>query len=54
VTYSAGLDISQDWENDRTTIPVNLGISKLIPGKQPLSIGGCVRYYVEKPEGGPD
>ncbi|WP_349512989.1 hypothetical protein [Erythrobacter sp. NFXS35] len=54
VTYSAGLDISQDWENDLTTIPVNLGISKLIPGKRPLSIGGGVRYYVEKPEGGPD
>lgn len=54
VTYSASLDVSQDWINDTTTIPVNLGISKLIKGKQPLSIGGGVRYYVEKPAGGPD
>lgn len=54
VTYSASLDVSQDWINDTTTIPINLGISKLIKGKQPLSIGGGVRYYVEKPAGGPD
>lgn len=54
VTYSASFDVSQDWINDTTTIPINLGISKLIKGKQPLSIGGGVRYYVEKPTGGPD
>jgi hypothetical protein len=54
VTYSASFDVSQDWINDTTTIPINLGISKLIKGKQPLSIGGGVRYYVEKPLGGPD
>jgi hypothetical protein len=54
VTYSAGADINYDWINDQATIPVNLGINKLIKGKQPLSIGGGVRYYVEKPAGGPD
>jgi len=54
VTYSASFDVAHDWINDTTTIPVNLGISKLIKGKQPLSIGGGVRYYVEKPSGGPD
>jgi len=54
VTYSAGADINYDWINDQATIPVNLGINKLIKGKQPLSIGGGVRYYLEKPAGGPD
>jgi len=54
VTCSAGADINYEWINDQATIPVNLGISKLIKGKQQLSIGGGVRYYVEKPAGGPD
>jgi hypothetical protein len=54
VTYSASLDVTQDWINDTTTIPINLGINKLIKGKQPLSVGGGVRYYVERPAGGPE
>jgi hypothetical protein len=54
VTYSASVDVNHDWIADQSTIPVNFGISKLIKGKQPLSIGGGVRYYVEKPQGGPE
>jgi hypothetical protein len=54
VTYSGSVDVNYDWIADQATIPVNFGISKLIKGKQPLSIGGGVRYYVEKPAGGPE
>jgi len=54
VTYSASFDVSHDWINDTSTIPFSLGISKLIRGRQPLNISGGVRYFVEKPVGGPD
>jgi hypothetical protein len=54
VTFSGGMDINYDWIADQAIIPVNLGISKLIKGKQPLSISAGVRYYVERPQGGPE
>ncbi|MDF0546570.1 hypothetical protein PX699_29895 [Sphingobium sp. H39-3-25] len=54
VTYSASMDINYDWIADQATIPISLGISKLIKGQQPISIGAGVRYYIEKPMGGPD
>jgi len=54
VTYSSSLDVTYDWINDSASIPLNVGISKLIPGKVPISVGGGARYYIETPAGGPD
>ena len=54
VTYALSLDTTHDWINDTTSMPVNFNITKLIKGKQPVSIGAGVRYYLETPAGGPD
>jgi hypothetical protein len=44
-----------DWENSNWTIPVAAVASKVAAiGKQRISIGGGLRYYVESPESGPD
>lgn len=54
-TYGINLEASYDWKGDNWVVPVNLTISQLTKmGKQPVSIGGGVRYYLEKPDGGPD
>ena len=57
--YPSGLSISlssestYDWNDDQWTIPINLqmnGVTKW--GDQLIQLGGGIRYYVEKPEGG--
>jgi hypothetical protein len=54
-TYSINTETAYDWKNDIWLVPINLGISQLVVlGKQPVSIGGGVRYWVESPAGGPD
>jgi hypothetical protein len=60
-TTSAGLSMTlqtestYDWENENWTIPVAAVASKVMAiGKQRVSIGGGLRYYVDSPESGPD
>ena len=54
-TYGINLESSYDWLGDQWVVPVNLTVTQLTRvGKQPVSIGGGFRYYVEKPVGGPD
>lgn len=55
VTYGVNAEASYDWKGEQWVVPVNLTITKLTKiGKQPVSFGGGVRYYAEKPAGGPD
>lgn len=54
-TYGINSETSYDWLGDHWLIPVNVTVSQLVHiGKQPVSIGGGVKYYVESPGGGPD
>jgi hypothetical protein len=54
-TYSINTETTYDWNNDQWLVPINLGISQLVVlGKQPVSIGGGVRYFAESPTGGPN
>lgn len=44
-----------DWENENWTVPVAVIASKVMAtGKQPVSVGGGIRYYFESPDSGPD
>ncbi|MGH8584930.1 MAG: transporter [Gammaproteobacteria bacterium] len=54
-TFTLNTESTYDWENSQWTVPLNVIVSQLVKiGQQPIqfAIGG--RYYVEKPEGGPD
>ncbi len=54
-TFSLNTESSYNWESEEWTVPVNVGVSKLITlGKQPISLQGGYRYYVDAPDGGPD
>lgn len=55
VTYGVNTEASYDWKGENWVVPLNLSVTKLTRiGKQPVSFGGGFKYYVEKPEGGPD
>ena len=54
-TWGLNSETSYDWIGDNWLIPVNATVSQLVRiGKQPISIGGGVKYWIESPAGGPD
>lgn len=53
VTYGLNTESSYYWKTEDWSIPINLTVSRLTKmGKQPLSIGGGLRYWAESPPGG--
>jgi hypothetical protein len=53
VTFNT--EATYNWEIKHWTVPLNLGVSKIVRlGKQLASIQGGVRYYVERPAFGPN
>ncbi len=55
VGISLATESTYDWKAKQWTIPVILGVSKIVRlGKQLASIQGGVRYYVERPAFGPN
>jgi len=54
-TFTANSESTYDWENDAWSIPVNLLATKLMKwGRQPVSLGGGLRYWVQTPDAGPE
>ena len=54
-TYGLNLESSYDWVGDHWLVPVNLTVTQLTRiGSQRVSVGGGLRYYVERPDGGPE
>jgi hypothetical protein len=54
-TWGLNSEISRDWIGDNWLVPVNATVSQLVViGKQPVSIGGGFKYWIESPAGGPD
>jgi hypothetical protein len=55
LSVTANFESSYDWEGKHWVVPMNLTAAQVMKlGNQLVSIGGGVRYYVEKPAGGPD
>lgn len=55
MTISLAAETTYDWKADQWIVPINLSAAQLTHiGKQPISVGAGLRYYVEKPEGGPE
>jgi len=54
-TYGVNLESVYDWKSEEWTVPLNLFITQLVKiGGKPVSFQGGVRYYLDKPAGGPD
>ncbi|MEQ1578076.1 MAG: transporter [Hyphomicrobium sp.] len=53
-TFSLNTESTYDWTAEAWSVPVNFNVSKLLMiGKQPVSLGGGVRYWAESPDAGP-
>ncbi len=47
-------EATHDWNARQWTVPINVGLNQLVSiGGQMVQFGGLVRYYAEKPAGGP-
>ena len=53
-TFTLNTESTYNWQTSQWTVPVNAIVSKLVRfGKQPVSLGAGVRYYVDSPDSGP-
>ena len=54
-TFGVNTETTYDWEHEQGTVPLNWTVQQLLKiGPQPIAVQLGVRYYAEKPEGGPD
>lgn len=54
-TFSLNTESTYDWYNEQWTVPVNLVVSQLFKiGDQPVQAFIGARYYLEKPDQGPE
>jgi hypothetical protein len=54
-TVSVQSESSYNWKTEQWSIPVNIGLSKLVKlGKLPVSLQGGVGYWTESPDAGPE
>ena len=53
-TLSLNTESTYDWSRGRWTVPVNANANQLVQiGGQAVQFGAGLRYYAERPEGGP-
>ncbi len=53
-TFTLSTESSYDWKAKQWVVPVIVSGSQLTHiGKQPISLGGGLRYYAVRPQGGP-
>jgi len=54
-TLSLQSETTYNWESETWSVPLNLGVSKLVNwGKLPVNLQAGVGYWLESPETGPD
>jgi hypothetical protein len=54
-TFSVNTESTYDWHTDESTVPMNFAVQQLLKiHGQPIAFQFGYRYYVEKPDGGPD
>lgn len=54
-TFSLNAESSYNWKSEAWTIPINAAVSHLYKfGDQRVSLGGAVRVYAAREEGGPE
>jgi hypothetical protein len=54
-TFGINTETTYNWQTEEATVPMNFTIQQLVKiGKQPIALQLGYRYYIEKPDGGPD
>ncbi len=54
-TLSLQSETTYNWESETWSVPLNLGVSKLVHwGKLPVNLQAGIGYWLESPETGPD
>lgn len=54
-TFTLQTETAYDWEHELWSVPVNAAVNQMLaPGGRPISIGACVRYWADSPDGGPE
>lgn len=54
-TFALNSESTYDWEGSDWSVPVNVVVSQLLQvGKQPVQIGGGLRYWLDSPATGPE
>jgi hypothetical protein len=54
-TLSIQSETSYDWKSNEWSVPVNVGLAKLVKfGKVPASLQAGVGYWAESPDNGPE
>jgi hypothetical protein len=54
-SFFVNTETTYNWQAEQATVPINTGVQQLIKiGKLPIAFEVGYRYYVEKPNGGPD
>jgi len=54
-TFGMNTESTYNWQAEQWTVPLNFSVSQLVKiGKMPVQFQLGYRYYVEKPDGGPD
>ncbi len=54
-TFGVNTESTYNWQANQATVPLNFTVQQLIKiGKQPIALQAGYRYYVNKPDGGPD
>jgi len=54
-TFAINTETTYNWQTHESTAPMNFMVQQLLKiGKQPIAFQVGYRYYVEKPDGGPD
>lgn len=55
LTVTVNSETLYDWKSSEWTVPINFMVTQLVKiGGKPISFQGGVRYYLDKPDGGPD
>ena len=53
-TYGVNVESTYDWKGRQWTVPMNVTASKITKiGEQLISVGGGVRYWLDRPESAP-
>jgi hypothetical protein len=54
-TLAVNTESTYNWEANQATVPMNFMVQQLVKiGGQPIAFQAGYRYYVNKPDGGPD
>ena len=54
-SFAVNTESTYDWQSDHATVPMNFMVQQVLKiGGKPIAFQAGYRYYINKPDGGPD